>query len=269
MPAASCSMLFGTSHQGLRITPTAVALSCGVGVESLPAIARCFQRLTPFSTSVAWKPGHVDDDIFRPEVARQPAPAVHVQADAVELRRLASSESPRAPPSAPHIAGESAAARPAPRGCCAERAPSEAAHPASAHRGPCRPPTSRSAPGFFTWPSARSEERRLNRSVAIGEIDRRIAASGSRPRVRQARNRPDSSPPCRPAGCNASRSCALTMSQTAGGKRRRRRRRGGLCRLRGVIGIARHRRIWRGLGSGRLGFDRDRNGRLHRRRRRA
>src|SRR6185503_5860593 len=57
LPAASCSMLLGTSHQGLRITPVAVALSCGVGVESLPAIARCFQRLTPFSTRVAWKPG--------------------------------------------------------------------------------------------------------------------------------------------------------------------------------------------------------------------
>src|SRR5690349_14583638 len=50
-------MLGGTSHQGLRITPTAVALSCGVGVDSFPAIARCFHRLTPFSTSVAWKPG--------------------------------------------------------------------------------------------------------------------------------------------------------------------------------------------------------------------
>src|SRR6185295_6428063 len=57
LPAASWAMLLGTSHDGLRITPTAVALSCGVGVDSLPAIARCFQRLTPFSTSVAWKPG--------------------------------------------------------------------------------------------------------------------------------------------------------------------------------------------------------------------
>src|SRR6476620_9797232 len=57
LPAASCSMLLGTSHQGLRITPVARALSCGVGVDSLPAIALCFQRLTPFSTSVAWQPG--------------------------------------------------------------------------------------------------------------------------------------------------------------------------------------------------------------------
>src|SRR6185503_21313715 len=57
LPAASCSMLLGTSHQGLRITPVAVALSSGVGVDSFPAIARCFHRLTPFSTSVAWKPG--------------------------------------------------------------------------------------------------------------------------------------------------------------------------------------------------------------------
>ena len=50
-------MLLGTSHVGLRITPTAVALSCGVGVDSLPAIARSFHRLTPFSTRVAWNPG--------------------------------------------------------------------------------------------------------------------------------------------------------------------------------------------------------------------
>src|SRR3954468_24477194 len=57
LPAASFSMLLGTSHHGLRMTPTAVALSCGVGVDSLPAIARCFHRFTPFSTRVAWKPG--------------------------------------------------------------------------------------------------------------------------------------------------------------------------------------------------------------------
>src|SRR5436305_3876258 len=59
-------MLFGTSHHGLRITPVAVALSCGVGVESLPAIARCFQRLTPFSISVAWKPGTLTMIYFGP-----------------------------------------------------------------------------------------------------------------------------------------------------------------------------------------------------------
>src|SRR5882762_3789242 len=70
LPTTSCSMLLGTSHHGLRITPTAVAESCGVGVESLPAIARFFHRLTPFSTSVA----------------RQPAPALEVEADPVHLR---------------------------------------------------------------------------------------------------------------------------------------------------------------------------------------
>src|SRR5206468_12324224 len=53
----SCSMLLGTSHHGLRITPVAKADSCGVGVDSLPAIARCFHRLTPSSTKVAWNPG--------------------------------------------------------------------------------------------------------------------------------------------------------------------------------------------------------------------
>src|SRR6476620_1607252 len=57
LPAASFSMLLGTSHQGLRMTPVARAFSWGVGVDSLPAIALCFQRLTPFSTSVAWQPG--------------------------------------------------------------------------------------------------------------------------------------------------------------------------------------------------------------------
>src|SRR5688500_10253379 len=50
-------MLGGTSHHGLSITPTAIAESCGVGVLVAPAIALCFQRLTPFSTRVAWKPG--------------------------------------------------------------------------------------------------------------------------------------------------------------------------------------------------------------------
>src|SRR5215211_7526944 len=50
-------MLGGTSHEGLSITPTAIVESCGVGVLVAPAIALCFQRLTPFSTSVAWKPG--------------------------------------------------------------------------------------------------------------------------------------------------------------------------------------------------------------------
>src|SRR5687767_11632677 len=50
-------MLGGTSHEGLSITPTASTDSCGVGVLGAPAIALCFQRLTPFSTSVAWNPG--------------------------------------------------------------------------------------------------------------------------------------------------------------------------------------------------------------------
>src|SRR6185295_20030403 len=66
LPAASWAMLLGTSHHGLRMTPTAVAESCGVGVDSLPAIARCFQRLTPFSTRVAWKPGTLTMIYFWP-----------------------------------------------------------------------------------------------------------------------------------------------------------------------------------------------------------
>src|SRR3954470_21137240 len=57
LPTTSWVMLGGTSHDGLSITPTAIADSCGVGVLVAPAIARCFQRLMPFSTSVAWKPG--------------------------------------------------------------------------------------------------------------------------------------------------------------------------------------------------------------------
>src|SRR4029079_6960899 len=66
LPAASFSMLFGTSHHGLRITPVAVAVSCGVGVESLPAIARCFHRVTPSWTSVAWKLGTFTMIYFSP-----------------------------------------------------------------------------------------------------------------------------------------------------------------------------------------------------------
>src|SRR6476661_10882458 len=57
LPTTSWVMLGGTSHEGLSITPTAIADSCGVGVLVAPAIARCFQRFTPFSTRVAWKPG--------------------------------------------------------------------------------------------------------------------------------------------------------------------------------------------------------------------
>src|SRR5215212_1022237 len=57
LPTTSCVMLGGTSHEGLSITPTAVADNCGVGVLVAPAIALCFHRLTPFSTRVAWKPG--------------------------------------------------------------------------------------------------------------------------------------------------------------------------------------------------------------------
>src|SRR3954447_632138 len=57
LPTTSWVMLGGTSHEGLSITPTAIADSCGVGVLVAPAMARCFHRLTPFSTRVAWKPG--------------------------------------------------------------------------------------------------------------------------------------------------------------------------------------------------------------------
>src|SRR3989337_3110368 len=59
-------MLGGTSHQGLRITPVAITLSCGVGVLIAPAIARCFQRVTPFSTRVAWKAGTLTMMYFCP-----------------------------------------------------------------------------------------------------------------------------------------------------------------------------------------------------------
>src|SRR5574338_1214306 len=66
LPATSWVMLGGTSQDGLSITPTAVADSCGVGVLVAPAIARCFQRLTPFSTKVAWKPGTLTMIYFCP-----------------------------------------------------------------------------------------------------------------------------------------------------------------------------------------------------------
>src|SRR3982751_6782097 len=66
LPTTSWVMLGGTSHDGLSITPTANAESCGVGVLVAPAIARCFQRLTPFSTSVAWKPGTLTMIYFSP-----------------------------------------------------------------------------------------------------------------------------------------------------------------------------------------------------------
>src|SRR5689334_17031869 len=66
LPETSWVMLGGTSHDGLSITPTAIAESCGVGVLVAPAIARCFQRLTPFSTRVAWKPGTLTMMYFSP-----------------------------------------------------------------------------------------------------------------------------------------------------------------------------------------------------------
>src|SRR3954454_14653616 len=66
LPTTSCVMLGGTSHEGLSITPTAIAESCGVGVLVAPAIARCFHRLTPFSTRVAWKPGTLTMIYFGP-----------------------------------------------------------------------------------------------------------------------------------------------------------------------------------------------------------
>src|SRR5205085_9129471 len=66
LPTTSWVMLGGTSHDGLRITPTAVADSCGVGVLVAPAIARCFHLLTPFSTSVAWNPGTLTMMYFGP-----------------------------------------------------------------------------------------------------------------------------------------------------------------------------------------------------------
>src|SRR3982751_4629623 len=66
LPTTSWVMLGGTSHDGLSITPTAIADSCGVGVLTEPAIARCFQRLTPFSTSVAWNPGTLTMMYFWP-----------------------------------------------------------------------------------------------------------------------------------------------------------------------------------------------------------
>src|SRR4029079_13784538 len=59
-------MLGGPSHDGLMITPTAMAESWGVGVLVAPAIARCFQRLTPFSTRVSWKPGTLTMTYFGP-----------------------------------------------------------------------------------------------------------------------------------------------------------------------------------------------------------
>ena len=64
--ATSWVMLGGTSHDGLSITPSAITDSCGVGVLVAPAIALCFQRLTPFSTSVAWKPGTLTMMYFSP-----------------------------------------------------------------------------------------------------------------------------------------------------------------------------------------------------------
>src|SRR3954463_7877086 len=66
LPTTSWVMLGGTSHEGLSITPTAIADSCGVGVLTEPAIALCFQRLTPFSTRVAWKPGTLTMIYFCP-----------------------------------------------------------------------------------------------------------------------------------------------------------------------------------------------------------
>src|SRR4029453_12465653 len=66
LPETSWVMLGGTSHDGLSITPTAIADSCGVGVLVAPAMALCFQRLTPFSTRVAWKPGTLTMMYFAP-----------------------------------------------------------------------------------------------------------------------------------------------------------------------------------------------------------
>src|SRR3954447_12570450 len=66
LPDTSWVMLGGTSHDGLSITPTAIADSWGVGVLVAPAIALCFQRLTPFSTRVAWKPGTFTMMYFSP-----------------------------------------------------------------------------------------------------------------------------------------------------------------------------------------------------------
>src|SRR3954452_21975870 len=66
LPTTSWVMLGGTSHEGLSITPTANADSCGVGVLVAPAIALCFHRFTPFSTSVAWKPGTLTMIYFWP-----------------------------------------------------------------------------------------------------------------------------------------------------------------------------------------------------------
>ena len=83
-------MLFGTSHQGLRITPVAIA-------DQLRRrrLDRAGDRpLLPAGDAVLdqrrVEGRHVDDDIFLAELARQPAPAVHVEPDAVDLRRCRS-----------------------------------------------------------------------------------------------------------------------------------------------------------------------------------
>src|SRR6476469_3502044 len=66
LPTTSWLMLGGTSHHGFMITPVASALRLGVLVVTLPAIARCFQRVTPSWTSVTWKLGMLTMTYLRP-----------------------------------------------------------------------------------------------------------------------------------------------------------------------------------------------------------
>ncbi len=182
-------MLLGTSHEGLSITPTAIADSCGVGVLIAPAIARCFHRLTPFSTRVAWKPGTLTMMYFWPRSRGSQRQRSRLSRMRLILAVSVAGVISSADLSAAYcgwVGSRPFSARGDPmRG---ERAPQQVVLLRRVEVWVDDEPVDPRA-DFFTWPSARSEETRLKRSVASFDSEQRIAAGASRRSARPGHNR--------------------------------------------------------------------------------
>ena len=171
------------------------------GSDSLPAMARCFQRLTPFSTSVAWKPGTLTMMYFCAEVARQPAPAIHVEPDSVDLgRRRVAGVISSAALSAAYCGCVGSSPSSAARMLCWASAERSSASCLAASRSLST--THQSIRAGFLHVAQREVGRKPVEAVGRGlRHQQSDCGSGSPPRGPPDRNRRGSAPPCRPAGC--------------------------------------------------------------------
>ena len=75
----------GTYHDGLTSTVSIDALSSGVGVCGLPATILVRQTMLVIAHDLERVVRDVDHHVGLAEIARQPAPALHVGDDALDL----------------------------------------------------------------------------------------------------------------------------------------------------------------------------------------